>query len=104
MSMEVLDSICAAEAQAKASVAAAEQQAKQMLAEAESAGKAAVAAAGVKAEAELRELSAQTEEKAREEALALANELENKKATLKARGEARLEKAAALVVERIVNS
>ena len=38
------------------------------------------------------------------EAGELSTETENRKAALRARAEARLEKAAALVVERIVNS
>ena len=53
---------------------------------------------------ELAELRRQADEKAMTEAEGLSKETENKKAALRAKAEARLEKAAALVVERIVNS
>ncbi len=104
MSFEAITSIAQAEAEAKATVAAAEARAKQLLAEAETAGKAAVEAAGAKADSELAELRRQADEKAMTEAGGLSKETENKKAALRAKAEARLEKAAALVVERIVNS
>ena len=75
-----------------------------MLADAETAGKAAVEAAGSKAEEELAELNRQAKEKAKGSAKTLAGELENQKAVLRSRAQGRLEKAASLVVERIVNS
>ena len=78
--------------------------AKQMLADADTAGKLAIDAACAKAEEELKELSRQVSEKARAQAKDLSGELENQKAALRARAEGRLEQAAALVVERIVNS
>ena len=68
------------------------------------AGKAAVEAAAAKAEAELQELRKQANDKAVSDAGALSAEVESKKAAMRAVAEARLEKAAALVVERIVNS
>ena len=84
--------------------AAAEVKARQMSAEAENEGKAAVEAARAKADSELTELRKQADAKAMTEAGELSAETENRKAALRARAEARLEKAAALVVERIVNS
>ncbi len=104
MSFEAITNIAQAEALAKASVADAETKARQMLADAETAGKAAMEAAGAKAEAELVQLRQKADEKAETDAGDLTGELENRKAALRAKAEARLEKAAALVVERIVNS
>ncbi len=104
MSFEAITSIADAEANAKAAVAAAELKSKQMLADAETAGKAAIEAAAVKAEEELTELRRKADEKAKTDAGGLSGELENKKAALRAKAEANLEKAAALVVERIVNN
>ena len=104
MSFEAISSIARAEHEAKTAVAAAEGRSKQMLSDAEAAGKAVVEAAGSKAEEELAELNRQAKEKAKGSARALAGELENQKAVLRSRAEARLEQAASLVVERIVNS
>ncbi len=104
MSFEAITSITGAEAQAKAVVAGAEARAKQMLSDAQAAGKAAIEAAGAKADSELAELRRKADEKAMTEAGVLSGELENKKAALRARAEARLGEAAALVVERIVNN
>lgn len=103
MSFEAITGIVGAETQAKAAVAGAEARAKQMLTDAQSAGKASVEAACAKAEIELAELRRKAGEKARDQAGAFSGELENRKAALRAKAEARLEKAAALVVERIVN-
>lgn len=104
MSFEAITSIAQAEAEAKAAVAAAEVKARQMLADADAAGKAAVEAACSKAVEELAELSRQAKEKAVGDAQTLAGELENQKAVLRSRAETRLDQAASLVVERIVNS
>ena len=57
-----------------------------------------------KAAEELAELSRQVDDKARAQAEAYAAELENKKAALRAKAGGKLDQAAALVVERIVNS
>ena len=51
----------------------------------------------------LAELRAKSDEKAREDARQLASDTENKKAAMRARADARLGKAAALIVERVVN-
>ena len=103
MSFEAITSVMAAEAEAKASVAAAEAKARQLLADAETEGKAAVEAAAAKAESELRELRRRTEEKAGIESRELTETLEGRQAQLRAQAEPRLEEAAALIVERIVN-
>ena len=104
MSFEAITSITEAEALAKTAVVQAEAKARQMIADAEAAGKAAVEAAAAKAESELVELRRQSDEKAVKAANELSHELENKKAALRAKAEAKLDQAAKLVVERIVNS
>ena len=53
---------------------------------------------------ELAELSRQVDEKAKAQAETLAAQLENQKAALRAKAGGKLDQAAALVVERIVNS
>lgn len=104
MSFEAITSITKAEADANYAVSTAETKAKQMLEDAHSAGKLAVETACAKAESELSELNRQAGEKAKAGAGELAAELEKKRAAMRAAAESRLEKAASLVVERIVNS
>ena len=53
--------------------------------------------------AELAELRSKSDEKAKEDALELASDTENRKAAMRARADARMDKAAALIVERVVN-
>ena len=57
-----------------------------------------------KAEGELKTLRAQTDEKARGDAQDLASTTKNREAALKNRARTRLDHAASLIVERIVNS
>ena len=52
----------------------------------------------------LKELRQKADEKAKAEAAELSATTENKRASLRARAEERIDKAAQLVVERIVNS
>lgn len=51
----------------------------------------------------MRELRAKSDEKAKQDAVALASDTENRKAAMRARADARMDKAAALIVERVVN-
>ena len=104
MSFEAISNITQAEAEAKAAVANAEVRARQLAADAESAGKLAVEAAVQKADSELQELSQQVNDKAKAEAGALSRALENQKVGLRAKAKGKLDTAAAMVVERIVNS
>ena len=60
-------------------------------------------AARKKAAAEVKELRSKSDEKAKADAMALASDTENKKAAMRARADARMDKAAALIVERVVN-
>lgn len=102
MSFDAIASIAQAEDAAKVAVSYAEAQAKQMAADAEAAGKASIEAAIGKAESEIAELKRRTEQKAQGDAEKLSGTIENRKAVLRAAAEAKLEAAAALVVERIV--
>ena len=104
MSFEAISKITRAEAEAKALVSNAEIRARQLAADAESAGKLAVEAAVQKADAELAELSRQVNDKAKGQAGDLAKKLDRQKAALRAKAEGKLDAAAAIVVERIVNS
>lgn len=104
MSFEAISSIAQAEAEAKAAVAAAEAKAKQLIADAENAGKLSIEAACADAASKLVQLNHQVTEQAKAQTGILAGELENQKAVMRAKAESRLEQAAALVVERIVNS
>ena len=104
MSFEAISNITQAEAEARAAVAGAELRARQLAEDAENAGKLAVEAALEKAGEELAELSRQVDEKAKAQAETLAAQLENQKAALRAKAGGKLDQAAALVVERIVNS
>ena len=104
MSFEAIADVTRAEAAAKNTIADAEAKAKQMLLDAENAGKASVEAACARAETELTELRAKAKEKAVSDAAELQKQLESKKTALRGTAEKRLDKAATLVVERIVNS
>ena len=104
MSFEAINSVTAAEQQAKAAVLAAEQEARQMLQDAENAGRAEIDAATAKAEGELQELRRKAEEKYATEAMELSQVLEGRKAALREQAGQRLDQAAALIVERIVNN
>lgn len=103
MSFEAITTISEAEENARRMKAKAEADAKAAEAAAQAEGKTALAAAEKKAADELKELQAKSDDKARADAEQLASDTENKKAAMRARAEARLEKAAALIVERVVN-
>lgn len=104
MSFEAITAISKAEDEAKAAVLEAEALAKQMIAAAQDSGRKLVEAAGAKASSELAEQKRLAEGKAMDEAEALVRLTNDQKAALKTKAGERLEKAATLVVERIVNS
>lgn len=104
MSLEAIEAIREAEERAKKIKADAVLQAKREAAEAEAAGRAVVEAARKKAVEELATLNAKADEKAKADAMELAANAENRKASLRVRAEGRLEQAAELIVERIVSS
>lgn len=78
--------------------------AKQRIADAGKAGEAAVKAAHLKAEKELEQSRFELEQHGKEDSMAKARETESQKTQLRARAEQRLDQAAQLIVERIVNS
>lgn len=103
MSFDAITSIAQAEDAAKVAVQYARAQAKQMLADADAAGKASVAAAVDRAEKELVALGQKADEKSVADAKQVRAELDKKKTALRAEAGAKLEAAATLVAERIVN-
>lgn len=104
MSLEAITAITEAEERARQKKADAAADAKRKIAQAVSDGEAAVEAAAQKADAEISAKMRQAEEKAKADASELAGSNENKKASMRVRAESRLDKAAELIVERIVNS
>ena len=77
----------------------AENRAKQIQAE----GKAVIEAAVGKAQQELQTLRAKSDEKAKADAEKLAAETKNKEAAMRIKAKTNLDRAASLIVERIVN-
>lgn len=103
MSFDAITGIAQAEDAAKVAIAYAEAQARQMFSDANEAGKAAVDAAVKKAETELVTLERQSLEKAEADTGKSSGRMETKKAVLRAAAEARMDKAAAMIIERIVS-
>ena len=104
MSFEAITVIRAAEENAGKLIAEAEASAKKMIADAEIKGKAEGEAALEKADAEIGELKLKCAVKADEEEARILAETETKKAVLAAKSDKQIEKAAMLIVERIVNT
>lgn len=104
MSFESINNVKAAEEKAKKIVAEAEAEARRMIADTEAKGELDRSEAEDKARRELGELDTKSEILAREAMEETASAAETKKAVLKAKAEGRMEKAAALIVERIVNA
>lgn len=103
MSLDALINISRAEEQAKKIKSDAAAEVKRKLKQTEDAGCYAVKAAREKAAYELEVLNQKANEKAAADAAELARSTENKKAAMRARAESRMDGAAALIVERIVN-
>ena len=104
MSFEAIKGISDAETLANAKVAEAEAKAKQMLMDAEAAGKAALEAASARAEVELKELRQQADIQTAAKTAAMEKTIAEEAEKLRKAAEDKLDAAAALVVERIVNS
>ena len=104
MSFDAITGIAQAEDAAKTAVQYAQAQAKQMVADAQGAGKASVEAAIARAEKELETLRAKSDEKSIADAKQMLKSLETRKTILRSGAQAKLDSAAALVVERIVSS
>ena len=103
MSLEAIKTINEAEEKAKKLKTDAVADAKKAVKDAESKGLAEIEAAVKKADDELKELIRKADAKAAEDAEKLSGDTETKKAVMRARAEKMVEKAALLVVERIVN-
>ncbi|MBR4953890.1 MAG: hypothetical protein IKZ30_05165 [Oscillospiraceae bacterium] len=104
MSLEAISSITVVEDNIRQMKADAAAKAKRDIAAAEKNGQDAVAAAVKKAEDEISELVRKAETKATADASELNQSTENKKAAMRVKAESEMNKAAALIVERIVNS
>lgn len=104
MSFEAITTVREAEARAKQIKTEAAQSAAEAIEAAELDGKAAVDAALAKAREELRTLRSKSDEKATQDAEALAATTKDREAVMRTRAEAKLDQAASLIVERIVNS
>ena len=103
MSLEAIKSISAAEDEARQAKLRAQQNAREAIEEAEKAGREAIASMKIRAESEIAHLKRAADQKAAEQAVELASTTANRQATLRARAEGRLDRAAQLIVERIVN-
>lgn len=103
MPFEAMESLTAAEEQVRKMRADAAVGAKQRIAEAKENGEKTVAEAVRKAQSEIAEMKRLAEEKAKSDALALAESNENRKAAMKAKAESHADKAVEFIVERIVN-
>lgn len=104
MSFEAISVIREAEENAKKTVAEAETAGKKLVADAELKGKAGCEAAVEKAASEIAELKVKSIAKAEEAEACIGAETETKKAVLIAKSDKQIEKAAMLIVERIVNA
>ena len=104
MSFEALETLAQAEETVRRMQADAALRAKQSLAAAREEGEQMLADALKNADRELAELNRNADEKAKADLSELAANYENRKAAMRAHAEARSERAAAFIVERIVNS
>ena len=104
MSLEAIVSITTVEDKVRQQKADAVAEGKRAAAKAQAEGEALVAAAVKRADAEMAELMKKAEDKAKADASELAQNYENKKAAMRMKADSRLDKAAELIVERIVNS
>ena len=104
MSLKAIKIILASEEAARVAESEAQEKAQQALDETESAGKQAIAATLVRAESEVAHLLRLTDQKATDEARALASTTANRQAAQRARAERLLDTAAQLVFERIVKT
>ena len=104
MSFEAINTVREAEERARQIKLEATQAAAEAIEAAERDGKEAVEAALNKARDELRTLRSKSDEKATQDAEALAATTKDRESVMRTRAEAKLDQAASLIVERIVNS
>ena len=103
MSKEAIMKVIETENNARTSRTQASVDARASILAAEAEGKAEISSALEKAEKDVSEMRSRSDAKSIVAAETLANETENKKAAMRIRAEGRLDKAAAIIVERIVN-
>ena len=103
MSLEAIKSISVAEDEARRAKLDAQQNAHEAIEAAEKKGKESVASSIARAESEIAHLIRTADQRAAEQAVELASTTANRQAAIRARAEGRIEKAAKLIVERIVN-
>lgn len=103
MSLKALETIALSEEKARQIRAAAMARSKKSLEEAEAAVELLISAVETKADSEIRELIRQADEKAKEDANALAASTRNRQAAMEAHADRVLESVADKIVERIVN-
>jgi V/A-type H+-transporting ATPase subunit G/H len=103
LSLEAIKCISEAEEEARQAKLRAQQNARASVEEAEKAGKEAVSSSQARADTEIAELLRMADQKAAEQAVELASTTANRQATLRARAGSRLDKAAAYIIERIVD-
>ena len=103
MSLEAIKSISAAEDEARQAKLSAQENAREAIEAAEKKGKDSVASSLARAESEIAHLIRTADQRAAEQAVELASTTANRQAAIRARAEGRIDKAARLIVERIVN-
>lgn len=103
MSMEILETVALAEEKARQIRAAATAGSKKAAAEAEEAVAKLIAAAEAKAEEEIREAFRMADDKARENAQALASSTKNRQAAMRAHADCKMDQVVRGIVERIVS-
>lgn len=104
MSLEAVKQVTDAEQRAKVRKAQAAQDARRLVAEAEKAGQQAVAQAKQKAQLQITELMEQAERNAAAHTAAVVKETEGQCEELRAEAQRRLEKAASLIVGKVVDA
>ena len=103
MPSEAIELICKTEEEAHQAKMIVQQDARRLVEDAERAGKEKIASTLARADAEIAHLIRMSDQRATQQALELASSNANRQATLRARAERRLDAAAQLIVERIVN-
>jgi V/A-type H+-transporting ATPase subunit G/H len=103
VSLDAIQTITAAEEAARRALLDAQAEARRSAEDSERAGRETVDEARTQAEEEIRGMKRELDIKAAERAKELAETTSNRRATLRAHAEVRLNRAAELIVERIVS-
>jgi V/A-type H+-transporting ATPase subunit G/H len=103
MALEVIQEVTAMEAKAKERKEAAAIQSKQMLSEAQKEARQTLDQARQQAEAQTRQMMSEAEDKAAKKTRQVLEQAERDCATMKQNARSRLDQAAQLIVEKVVN-